>query len=198
MPRKKKELMDPNTPDAAPLASPAPPDVPPDVPHIVVRERGMSAQEIIERRLALGDAAVLTSAKVTLKPQNEPMETRWINTHIAGRFYQVTAQMGWTPVPYDQVENAKQTADLKKSEEGYACRGEKGAEVLVMMPARYYTAIQAKKAADERGRMRSAKMLKEITQNQLGNEGQHRVADRLGKMTLDAYSETVERNEIQR
>lgn len=170
----------------------------PAIPHIEVRERAMSAQDIIERRLALGDRAVITTANVVLKPQNEPMTTRWINTAITGRFYQVTSQMGWTPVPYDQVENAKQTADLKPSEEGYACRGEKGSEVLVMMPSRYYQAIQAKKASDERADMRSAKLLRERTQDSLAKDGLNREADRFGKLHVDEYEESVERHQFER
>src|SRR5687767_13215341 len=113
MPRQKKQTeqvvamgpLDGGSPTVGPIA-------PVQIPHIEIHERAMNAQDIIERRLALGDRAVLTTAKITLKTQREPMTLRWINTAITGRFWQVTNQMGWIPVPYEQVENAKQTADL--------------------------------------------------------------------------------------
>lgn len=194
MPRKKKQI-ESVTLDTS-LMSPTVTTETPAIPPITVRDRDMSAREIIERRLALGDKAVKRKIGAKLKKGGEPMTLRPINTQMEGRFGEVV-DLGWEPVPYERLENARQSG-WKKSEEGYACRGEKGAEILMMMPTRYYTAIQAKKAADERHDMRSAKLLKERTQESLAKDGMHRTADRFGKLHVDEYEESVEHHTFER
>jgi ribosomal protein L32 len=66
------------------------------------------------------------------------------------------------------------------------------------MPTRYYEAVQKKKASDERSQMRSAKLLKERTQESLASDGHYREADRFGKLHVDEYEESVETRTLER
>lgn len=74
------------------------------------------------------------------------MTLRWINTAIEGRHHQAVYDQGWQPVPVNVLADPASIPDLYKHPHGIVCRGERGKEVLMMMPETVYRKIQLRKA----------------------------------------------------
>lgn len=145
---------------------------------------------VIEKRIkAGGKLQPMNVAEVPLTNQPEPMATRWINTEITGRFWQVTESEGggWTPVRPDEVLGGV-GGDLR-AHDGQVVRGEKGKEVLVKMPKRLYELIQREKAQTLERQMRSEKGLRNRINAQMEREA--KVGDRGAALDLERQSETL-------
>jgi hypothetical protein len=74
------------------------------------------------------------------------MVVRWINTAIEGRYHRAVYEQGWQPVPVKLLQDPASIPDLFKHPHGIVCRGERGKEVLMMMPKQVFDKIQRRKA----------------------------------------------------
>jgi hypothetical protein len=76
----------------------------------------------------------------------EGMVPRWINTSIEGRYHRAIYEQGWQPVPVALLADPASIPDLYKHVDGFVHRGERGKEVLMMMPITVFQRIQRRKA----------------------------------------------------
>ena len=97
--------------------------------------------EVWERRFQ--NPGAVASTPVRLKVQG--MVVRWINTAIEGRHHRAVYDQGWQPVPLRLLSDPEDIPDLYKHPHGIVARGERGKEVLMMMPADVYKKIQWRK-----------------------------------------------------
>lgn len=74
------------------------------------------------------------------------MVTRWINTAIEGRHHRAVYDQGWQPVPVKLLKDPASIPDLYKHPHRIVCRGERGKEVLMMMPKTVFEKIRKRKA----------------------------------------------------
>lgn len=98
--------------------------------------------EIWERRFL--NPGARPSEAVQIKQPG--MTLRWINTAIEGRHHRAVYDQGWQPVPLSQLRDPASIPDLFKHPHGIVCRGERGKEVLMMMPSGVFEKIQRRKA----------------------------------------------------
>ena len=154
----------------------------------------LPAFSIAERRAQNGDLRTLAEPdpEVLLMGVDEPMATRWIYTGQGapiGRFHEVTERKGWVQVHAKHIKHDPKLYGWGKSPEGFIVRGEKGEEVLVMMPSRIYKAIQFRTVADNDRKRQSANGLNDLVRNELGDTDQ-----RIAHMEVTAHRETRERS----
>lgn len=71
---------------------------------------------------------------------------RWINTMIDGRYHRAVYDQGWQPVPVALLSDPSSIPDLYKHPHGIVARGERGKEVLMMMPEAVFEKIRRRKA----------------------------------------------------
>jgi hypothetical protein len=71
---------------------------------------------------------------------------RWINTTIEGRYHRAVYDQGWQPVPVALLADPTSIPDLYKHPHGIVARGERGKEVLMMMPEQVFEKIRRRKA----------------------------------------------------
>lgn len=95
-----------------------------------------------ERRFVNPGPQSSTAIQLTIKG----MTTRWINTAIEGRHHKAVHEQGWQPVPLKLLKDPESIPDLYKHPHGIVCRGERGKEVLMMMPEEVFKRIQRRKA----------------------------------------------------
>lgn len=98
--------------------------------------------EVWERRFV--NPGQQSSRPIPLKVQG--MATRWINTILEGRYHNAVYEQGWQPVPVKLLQDPSSIPDLYKHPHGIVCRGERGKEVLMMMPQDVFKRIQRRKA----------------------------------------------------
>lgn len=145
---------------AAPTATPAKRTRPRD-PQLDTLRKGLEtfpSIDILERRLLNPEGT--PSEPIRLQGQSEPMEIRWINTAIPNRYHDVTRYGGYVPVKVSELADPKEVSDLTESPDGFVTRGERGAEVLMKIPKRYYDAIQQKRAVMETKKLRNSARIK--------------------------------------
>jgi hypothetical protein len=99
--------------------------------------------EVWERRFL--DPNQRGSNEVKLKAQG--MICRWINTTIEGRYHRAVYDQGWQPVPVSLLADPSSIPDLYKHPHNIVARGERGKEVLMMMPEQVFEKIRRRKAA---------------------------------------------------
>lgn len=98
--------------------------------------------EVWERRFT--NPGARPSTPIPLKV--EGMTVRWINTAVEGRHHRAVYEQGWQPVPIKLLKDAASIPDLYKHPHGIVARGERGKEVLMMMPMHVFEKIQKRKA----------------------------------------------------
>lgn len=126
------------------------------------------AIDILERRLLNPEGT--PSEPIQLRGQSEPMELRWINTELPGRYHEVTRYGGYVPVRTEELRDKNEVSDLQESPDGYVTRGERGREVLMKIPKRYYDAIQRKRAEIELRKLRSSAGIKRTLMEEAGGQ----------------------------
>jgi hypothetical protein len=129
------------------------------------------------------------------------MVTRVINDSTAGRYWQVTEELGWTPVAPEELLGGV-SGDLRVVD-GRVVGGEGGKEVLVKMPERLYRQIaRAKTDRLERSMQSAAAMRRSMTahletdakaSDRAGAERLERTSERLGGVEIDQFTVSKER-----
>lgn len=107
------------------------------------------------------------SSEVKLKVPG--MVCRWINTAIEGRYHRAVYDQGWQPVPVALLADPTSIPDLYKHPHGQVARGERGKEVLMMMPEKVFEKIRNRKA--ELNRAATTKMRSELAEAATGKFG---------------------------
>lgn len=74
------------------------------------------------------------------------MKVRWINLKNQGRFQRARYEQGWAPVHRSELFDEREIGGVTYTSEGWVCRGEKQAEMLMKMPLAVWNRIQARKA----------------------------------------------------
>ena len=168
--------------------------------------------EVTERGLQTSREAIIQSDPRYLKrlesPFNEPTapiglkddsrECRWFNAAIATDHVWRAKNKGWDQVRPGDVTDIEQIGGYNVSPEGYITRGERGQEVLMMMPKVVRQAIQIAKTKENLARMGSPAKTKADVVNaasqHLGDEAASYLNDRVGPIggVTDSY-ERVER-----
>jgi hypothetical protein len=146
--------------------------------------------DILERRLMNPEGA--PSEPIRLRDQSEPMEIRWINTEIPGRYHDVTRYGGYVPVKMGELLDPKEVSDLQESPDGVVTRGERGKEVLMKMPKRYYDAIQRKRSTIEQNRLRNSRNVKNELMEAAGSQS-HTYKDTEGNTVTVSGDEAAHR-----
>jgi hypothetical protein len=121
--------------------------------------------EVWERRFL--NPAQRGSSEVKLKAPG--MIVRWINTAIDGRYHRAVYDQGWQPVPVTLLADPSSIPDLYKHPHGIVCRGERGKEVLMMMPERVFEKIRQRK--DDLNRASTMKLRSELAEAAAGKFG---------------------------
>lgn len=150
-------------------------------------EPAYPALDVIERRIATGDSNVGRVVTVRLLNQPEPMEVRIINTAQAGRFYQVTQELGWVPVEPHEVDGGL-SGDMR-AVDGRVVMGERGGDVLMKMPVRYRKQIQRAKEDRQHRQMASKSALRQRVQTSLERDA--KTADRATAEAYERQSESL-------
>lgn len=151
MPRKKTALA-----VIDPVASPDAPDTVslPKAKKADIRVSEVSrAREIARKRIESGDVRP-TQTQVPLKKQEEPMTTRWANTSISGRAYDLVDHKGWVAVRYEELRNPG-NGEFKQTPDGLVSRGANGHQILYKIPSAVYKEIAFAKARREHSRLGS-------------------------------------------
>lgn len=131
----------------------------PTVPQVDIR--------VIERRLAA--PFTTTDAPIRLKV-DEPHYVRWVNGEVTGRIHKVLTQLGYVGVPMHLLADRNEVNGLVDLGDGLVRRGERGKELLVMMPMKYHEKIEAAKAA-ARAKRRSPQAKREELAQALATSG---------------------------
>lgn len=107
------------------------------------------------------------SSEIKLKASG--VVCRWINTAIEGRYHRAVYDQGWQPVPVALLADPTSIPDLYKHPHGIVARGERGKEVLMMMPNAVFDKIRNRKA--ELNRAATTKMRSELAEAAAGKFG---------------------------
>ena len=146
------------------------------------------SRQVIANRIKSGDARP-TLMQVPLKKQPEPMTTRWANTSISGRAYELAEQKGWIPVRYGELANPG-NGEFKRTPEGLVCRGVGGHQVLYKIPSGLYKEIAVAKGRRERERLGSQKAMASGAAEAAGTAGNHRAAERIATLGVEKFNAT--------
>lgn len=102
---------------------------------------------VAERRLKHGDLSMMSEmANIALVGTTEPMALYWGMTEHA---YELINIFGWVPVHARYLPMAPNLMGLSQAPDGHVTRGQRGSEMLFMMPSRLREA-QLFKAANDR------------------------------------------------
>lgn len=74
------------------------------------------------------------------------MHLRWINLSARGRYQRARYDQGYMPVTKDLLVDEREVWGVTYTSEGYVCRGEKQAEMLMMIPEVIYKQLQMRKS----------------------------------------------------
>lgn len=145
------------------------------------------ANEIARKRVEQGDQRSVQQ-NVPLRNQLEPMTTRWANTSISGRAYELV-EKGWLAVRYDELVNPGH-GEFGKSPDGLVTRGAGGHLVLYKMPTAVYREIESAKSARERRRLASRQQMSAGAANASGHDQAGSAIARIGIEEFNVSRET--------
>lgn len=162
------------------------PALPADLPTFAVADR-MSQHGTIEDLSESEVSALLNPAYFT-----EPMTTTWINSEEPGRLHHVINTLGWRQVKTAWLKPGTMSGAWATTSEGYLTRGDKGGDLAVLMPTRFYTERMRKMAEARSAKARDVAGLRDKAAARAAAQGDHRGADAIGKARLHvtAFNET--------
>ena len=148
------------------------------------------AHNIVRKRIESGDSRAV-QMQVPLRKQAEPMRTRWANTSITGRAYELSNQKGWVPVRYDELQNPG-AGEFQRSPDGLVSRGTNGHQVLYKIPESWYKEVTAAKASRLNKQLGSRSQMSAGAANAMQvNQADNDVA-RVGVETFDVSKSSVD------
>lgn len=95
------------------------------------------------------------------------MHLRWINLSNNGRYQRARYEEGWVPVLRDELTDEKEIYGVSYTTEGWVCRGEKQAEMLMKIPEAVFKKIRDAKYKEV------LKTRKQIKENMAQGASQH-------------------------
>jgi hypothetical protein len=150
------------------------------------------SRQIALKRIKEGDQRP-TMTQVPLKNQPVPMRTRFANTSISGRAYDLSENKGWIPVKFDELANPG-NGEFKRTAEGAVSRGAGAHDILFKMPEAQFQKIQQAKAKRINDQIGSPKKMRDSAAEQAGTEGHDAAAERIAKLSVDQFK--VGRNRV--
>lgn len=119
----------------------------------------LASIDILERRMENPDADMVLPIRLKDEPAaatdplglNRRWYLRWFNTSLPNRFHSATAQLGYVPVLWTELQDREQVTNAHAGSDQVR-RGDRGVEVLCKIPMAAYRKIKAvQQAKRERG-----------------------------------------------
>ena len=146
------------------------------------------SREIARKRIQTGDTRRV-AMQVPLRAQGEPHTTRWANTSISGRAYDLMDRLGWIPVKYSELRNPG-NGEFQQTPDGHVSRGAGAHQVLYKIPTGVYKEIQRAKSEREKKRLGSRRQMTDGAAEAAGTAGHDRAAERIAKIGVETFEPT--------